>query len=89
MSISQIVGGAVEAFVDVDGTGPEGSKKAMRSAVVSAVSGILSLIVAVLLVALVGQYLWNSVVVDLFTFARPARSIWQIIGLVIFIALIR
>ena len=89
MSVSQIVGGAVEAFVDVDGTGPEGSKRAMRAAVVASVSGILSVIVAVLLVALVGQFLWNNVVAELFTFVRPARSVWQIVGLVIFLALIR
>lgn len=89
MSISQIVGGAVEAFVDVDGSGPDSSKRAMRAAIVASVSGILSFIVAILLVSLVGQYLWNHVIAELFTFVRPARSVWQIVGLVIFLSLIR
>jgi hypothetical protein len=89
MSISDVVRGAVEAFVDVQGAGPEASGRAMRSAVVSAVSGLLALLIAILLVALVGKFLWNNVVTELFTFARPARSVWQIIGLVIFMALVR
>jgi hypothetical protein len=38
---------------------------------------------------LVGKWLWNNVIIDLFTIAKPVRSIWQILGLMIFLALIR
>jgi hypothetical protein len=33
--------------------------------------------------------LWNGVVVELVTIAKPARSFWQIIGLMIILALLR
>jgi hypothetical protein len=29
----------------------------------------------------VGKFLWNTTVAELFTFARPVQSVWQIIGL--------
>lgn len=53
------------------------------------VSSILALIISVAIVAFVGKWLWNSSVVELFTFARPVRSVWHIIGLMLFLALIR
>ena len=31
----------------------------------------------------------SNVVVDLFEFAKPARSFWQILGLMVFVSLIR
>ena len=53
------------------------------------VSSILALVISVAIVAFVGKWLWNSSVVELFTFARPVRSVWHIIGLMLFLALIR
>jgi ABC-type antimicrobial peptide transport system permease subunit len=53
------------------------------------VASILSLVLAILIVAFVGKYLWNTTVAELFTFARPVRSVWQIIGLMIFLSLMR
>jgi hypothetical protein len=50
---------------------------------------ILALVIAITIVSLVGKWLWNNSVVELFTFARPARSVWQIIALMLFLALIR
>lgn len=40
------------------------------------------------LLLLAGEYLWNHVVVQLFTIAKPAKSIWQILGLVILLWII-
>ena len=53
------------------------------------VASILALVISVAIVAFVGKWLWNSSVVELFTFARPVRSVWHIIGLMLFLALIR
>ena len=50
---------------------------------------LLAFVVSLIILGFVGQILWNNVVMDLFTFAKPARSVWQIIGLAIFLSLIR
>ncbi len=50
---------------------------------------LLAFVVSLVILGFVGQLLWNNVVMDLFTFAKPARSVWQIIGLMIFLSLIR
>ena len=50
---------------------------------------LLAFVVSLVILGFVGQLLWNNVVMDLFTIAKPARSVWQIIGLMIFISLIR
>jgi ABC-type antimicrobial peptide transport system permease subunit len=53
------------------------------------IASLLSLILALLIVAFVGKYLWNSTVAELFTIVRPVRSVWQIIGFMILISLFR
>jgi hypothetical protein len=63
-----------------------GSKKDMYKEVVAS---ILALALSLLIIAFVGKYLWNSTVAELFTFARPVQSAWQIIGLIIFISLVK
>jgi hypothetical protein len=73
---------AVEGFAD---TAPN----VKREVYADSVAVLLAFIVAFVIVAFVGKLLWNNVVVDLFSFAKPARSFWQIIGLMIFINLIR
>ena len=80
--IGGAVGAAVEGFMD------QGNAEHRRRAYMGFVSVILSYIVSIVVLSFVGKLLWNGVVVDLFTFAKPARSIWQILGLMIFISLI-
>jgi hypothetical protein len=46
-------------------------------------------VIATIILAFVGKLLWNGVVTQLFSFAKPATSFWQIIGLMIFINLVR
>lgn len=50
---------------------------------------LLAFVVALVILGFVGQLLWNSVIIELFTFAKPARSFWQIIALMIFLSLVR
>jgi len=53
------------------------------------VASILSLILAIFIIAFVGKYVWNSTMPQLFSFARPVQSCWQIIGLLILLSLFR
>jgi len=72
---------AVEGFVD------NGNVHQKREAYVDFITALLSFMIVVVLLAFVGKFLWNGIVVDLFTFARPAKSVWQILGLMVFIGL--
>lgn len=73
---------AVEAFAD---SGPA----TKREVYADTVAALVAFVIAFVIVAFVGKLLWNGLIVELFTFAKPARSFWQIIGLMIFINLIR
>lgn len=74
---------ALEGFMDI------GNAEKRRETYVEFVTAILAFLIAIVILSLIGKYLWNGVIVDLFTFAKPARSIWQILGLMIFISLVR
>ena len=74
---------AMEGFMDM------GSAERRRETYMDFAAALLAFLVALVILAFIGKYLWNSVVVDLFTFAKPARNIWQIIGLMIFASLMR
>jgi ABC-type antimicrobial peptide transport system permease subunit len=72
----------VEAMTDMSGSN-------RREAYKDVIASVLSLILAIVIIAFVGKFLWNETVAELFTFARPVRSVWQIIGLMILISLFR
>ncbi len=59
-----------------------------REVYAESVAALLAFVVALVIIAFVGKLLWNGVVTELFSFAKPARSIWQIIGLMVFWSLI-
>ena len=73
---------AVEGFAD---TAPN----VKREVYADSIAVLLSFLFAFIVLAFVGKLLWNNVIVDLFAFSKPARSFWQIIGLMIFINLVR
>jgi hypothetical protein len=73
---------AVEGF-----TGTQNSQ-ARRDAYVDFVAFLLAFIISLVLLGFLGKWLWNEVVVDLFSFAKPARSLWQIVGLMFFMAIV-
>jgi hypothetical protein len=52
-------------------------------------ASLFAFMIAILLVSILGKYLWNEAVVELVSFARPARNIWQVLGLFLFIALFK
>ena len=61
---------------------------APRDANKIALVSFLTLIVIFFLLLVVGKTLWNTVLIVLFPFIKPAKSVWQILGLSILIGLI-
>jgi uncharacterized membrane protein len=74
---------ALEGFMDV------GNADRRRETYMDFAAALLAFIVAIAILSFIGKMLWNSVVVDLVSFAKPARSIWQILGLMVFLSLVR
>jgi hypothetical protein len=74
---------AVEGFTN--NTDP--SRK--RDIYVDTLAVLLAFVIALVILGFIGKWLWNLVIVELFSIAKPARSFWQIIGLMIFVSLIR
>ena len=73
---------AVEGFAD---TAPN----VKREVYADTVASLLAFVLAFFIIAFVGKLLWNNIIVELFSFAKPAKSFWQVIGLMIFLALIK
>jgi hypothetical protein len=76
----------VDGFTNVPGPAPDSRRRDMY---VELIASILAFVIALVIIGLFGKLLWNGVVVELFSFAKPARSVWQLIGLMVFLALIR
>ncbi len=73
----------IEGMTDMSGS------HARKQAYLDVIASIMSLVIAIIIVAFIGKWLWNTTVAELFTFTRPVRSVWQIIGLMIFISLMK
>ncbi len=73
----------------VEGYTNPGGTEAYKAppAYADAIAVILAFLVSVMIVSLVGLWLWNYSVVPLFEFARPAKSVFQILGLMLFLAI--
>lgn len=72
---------AVEGFAN---TAPN----VKREVYANSLAVVLSFVLALLILAFVGKLLWNNIVVELVSIAKPAKSFWQIIGLMLFVSLI-
>jgi len=72
----------------VEGFSGNDSSERRREAYVNFVSFMLAFIIAIVILGFLGKWLWNEVVVDLFSFAKPARSLWQIVGLMFFLSIV-
>jgi hypothetical protein len=82
--IKDVTYAVIDAFTDMSG-----SDSKRREAFMEIIASIMSFLIAVIIISFVGKWLWNNTILDLFTFVKPVRSIWQILGLMIFLALIR
>ncbi len=85
--MSGVVGAACRASIE-GFVGLQSSEK-RRDAYVEFGTAVLAFAIALVILGFLGKYLWNGVIVELFSFAKPARSFWQIIGLMVFVALVR
>jgi hypothetical protein len=81
-----IVNAAAKAMVE-GFVGTMSSEK-RRDAYVDFLAVVIAFALSLVLLGFVGKYLWNNVVVDLLTIAKPVKSFWQIIGFMIFVSLI-
>jgi ABC-type multidrug transport system permease subunit len=81
-----LIGGACRA--GVEGFLDQGNAEHRRRAYMDFLSVVVTYVIAITILSFVGKLLWNGVIVDLFSFAKPARSIWQILGLMIFVSLL-
>ena len=85
--MSGVIGAAAKATVE--GFIGTTSSERRRDAYVDFLATIVAFVIALVIIGFIGKYLWNNVVVDLLNIAKPAKSFWQIIGLMIFISLVR
>ena len=60
-----------------------------RNSYAEFIAALLAFVLAIILISFVGKLLWNEVVVELFSFAKPAKSVWQVLGLFIFASLLK
>ena len=49
---------------------------------------LLASVVSLLVLMLVGEYLWNNVLVKVVTFVKPVTNMWQILGLYVLFSLL-
>jgi len=83
MALRELCGAAIESMTN----GKDSDKK--RDAYVDFLAIVFAFLIAFIIMGFVGKLLWNSVVVELLSIAKPAKSFWQIIGLMIFVMLLR
>ena len=76
---------AIDGFTDLG----SGNTVKRREVYMELIASLLALFLSIIIIAFIGKWLWNNIVVDLFSFVKPARSVWQIIGLMVFWALVR
>jgi hypothetical protein len=82
-----LLNSAAEGFVSSVVTTQRSDKR--QDSYVTFLAAILSYLVALVILSFVGKLLWNSVVVDLFTVVKPAKSIWHILGFMVLLSLLR
>lgn len=82
-----VVGSATRAVIEGMSGSPQVEKR--KQSYLDLIAVIVAFVITLIILAFIGQLLWNNVVVDLFTFVKPARSVWQILGLFVFLSLVR
>jgi len=88
MGPSSLVNAVMRAMVE-GFTNPSGAESHRQDPIYAeAIAVILTFFISLMLVSLIGLWLWNFSVVPLFEFARPAKSVFQILGLMVFMVLI-
>lgn len=72
----------------VEGLSPNASDPVTsRNSYAEFLAAMLAFAITIVLIAFVGKWLWNEVVVDLISVAKPAKSVWQVLGLFVLASL--
>lgn len=82
MGVHKAVEGLVQGFANPD------NSKEKKDGYIAFITFLLTFIISLLILSLIGQFLWNSSIVQLFTCVRPAKSVWHILGLFLFASLV-
>lgn len=82
-----VLGQATRAVVEGMSGSPEAEKR--KQTYVDLIAILIAFVITLVILAFIGQLLWNNVVVDLISVAKPAKSVWQILGLFILVSLFR
>lgn len=82
-----VITNATKAVVEGMSGSPEAEKR--KQTYVDLIAVLIAFVITLVILAFIGQLLWNNVVVDLISVAKPAKSVWQILGLFIFVSLVR
>ena len=82
-----VLQGATRAVVEGMSGSPQAEKR--NQSYVDLVTILIAFVLTLIILSFIGQLLWNNVIVDLFSIARPSKSVWQILGLYLFVSLIR
>lgn len=61
---------------------------AKKESYIALIASLISFVIALVILSLIGKFLWNGVIVELFSFAKPAKSYMQILGLFVFTSLL-
>jgi hypothetical protein len=80
--LNAAVKSGLEGFVNPD------HSPAKKDSYIDLAAVLISFVISLIILSLVGQLLWNNVIVDLFTCVRPSKSIWNILGLFVFVSLL-
>jgi len=75
---------AATPFAKTETFSSAGGPSPARLALVS----FITLFIIFVALLFVGKYLWNNVLVDLISIAKPVKSVWQLIGLAVLISLL-
>jgi hypothetical protein len=78
-----------KAGVDCLTTSMSGSEEQRRQSYRDVIASILTFIIAIVIIGFVGKFIWNETMPELFSFVRPVKSCWQVIGLIILVSLFR
>lgn len=69
-----------ETFESKNGIGPAPAKMAIVS--------VITVFIMMLALLFVGKWLWNNVLVELFSIVKPVKSVWQLLGLAVLVSLL-
>lgn len=85
--VSNVINAGVDA-TDYSRTETFQSMHAAPSPARSALVSLITVLIVFFIILFVGKWLWNVALVPLVSFAKPAKSVWQILGLAVLISLL-